>query len=44
MSLLEETSDTEKTAASGSNVSLLSTIARSVPPMYEMNWSETRGA
>ena len=37
VSLLEEASEMVKTAASGSNVSLLSRTARSVPPVYAMN-------
>ena len=44
VSLVEEASEVEKTAASGSNVSLLSKMARSVPLVYAMNWSRTRGA
>ena len=40
-SLLVEASEMEKTAAPGSNVSLLSKMARSLPSVYVMNWSET---
>ena len=36
VSLLDEASEMVKTAASGSNVSLLSRIARSVLPVYAM--------
>ena len=43
VSLLVEASSKAKTAALGSNVSLLSKMARSVPPVFAMNWSETCG-
>ena len=37
VSVLEEASETEKTAASGWSVSLLSKMARSLPSVYGMN-------